>query len=112
MNGPTLALAVALAGGAGAVLRFLVDRLTVGLWLVNVTGSFALGWIIGATTTDAVQSVVGTGFLGGYTTFSAASLVAAEQWIRGRRPAGILGVVAMTIACAAAASLGHLAGTE
>lgn len=87
-----LFLAIALAGGLGAVCRFMVDgaiswrragwpsggalpRSTI---LINVSGSLLLGFLAGIATAHAVphglQLVAGTGFLGGYTTFSTASV--------------------------------------
>jgi CrcB protein len=75
------AFLVALAGGLGAVARFVADWLVgrarsappfTGTFLVNVVGSCALGLAYGSG--HLVQAVVGAGFLGGFTTFSAASL--------------------------------------
>jgi CrcB protein len=74
-----------LAGAAGAVARFLVDgairaRLRSSFpWAtlaINVTGSLLLGVLTGIalfqhTGADA-QLIAGTGFCGGYTTFSTA----------------------------------------
>jgi CrcB protein len=81
-----IAILVALAGAAGAAARFVVDGTVRNRWstafpwatmLVNVTGSLALGLLAGAVLnqgTDAeLQVVLGTGFCGGYTTFSTAS---------------------------------------
>jgi CrcB protein len=65
-------LGLALAGGLGAVARFLVDgfvsartrrALPLGTLAVNLTGAFALGVLSG-------NFVIGTGFVGAYTTFS------------------------------------------
>jgi CrcB protein len=77
---------VGLAGSAGAVTRFVVDgavqsraagRLPVGTVTVNVTGSLLLGVLTGLVlfhgTSSTLATVAGTGFCGGYTTFSAAS---------------------------------------
>lgn len=64
------------SGGAGAVLRFLVAsrvqaatpvRFPIGTTVVNVTGSFLLGVLVGA---GATNDAVALGLLGGYTTFS------------------------------------------
>jgi CrcB protein len=49
----------------------------VGTVIVNVSGSFTLGLVSGLVLAhaapDGLRLVVGTGFLGGYTTFSTAS---------------------------------------
>ena len=49
-----------------------------GIVVVNVTGSLVLGLLVGVLVSDragsAVYALVGTGVLGGYTTFSTASL--------------------------------------
>lgn len=88
-----LLLGVAVAGGAGAGLRYAVDRLVpshrfpFGILIVNVTGSFVLGVVTGAGTALApeVALVLGVGLLGGYTTFSTVSvetvlLAERRQW--------------------------------
>jgi CrcB protein len=77
---------VALAGALGALARFGVhgvvqsraaSRFPYGTVVVNLTGSFALGLLVGLVTyqgLDAdVRTVVGTGFIGAYTTFSSFS---------------------------------------
>ncbi len=77
---------VGLGGSAGAVARFMLDgavrarsqsRLPVGTITINVTGSLVLGVLTGLVMFHAAPSVLvtvaGTGFCGGYTTFSAAS---------------------------------------
>ena len=87
---PLAFVAVALAGGLGAVCRFVLDAwvnarwplsvsgstVKLGTFAMNVTGSLALGIVTGLTTRYAVDSqmtlVIGTGFMGGYTTFSTA----------------------------------------
>ncbi len=81
-----LFLLLCLAGGVGAVLRLVVDgaiKARVGAafpWstaIINLTGSLALGVLTGLvagriSSTD-VSAIIGTGFMGGYTTFSMAS---------------------------------------
>jgi CrcB protein len=77
---------VAIAGALGALARFGVhglvssrraSRFPYGTVVVNITGSFALGLVVGLVTyqgLDAdVRTVVGTGFIGAYTTFSSFS---------------------------------------
>jgi fluoride exporter len=72
-------LAVGVAGGAGALARFALDavvgeRLGSGFpWgtlAVNLSGAFALGVIAGAAVHGHAVTIVGTGLLGSYTTFS------------------------------------------
>ena len=84
MNGWTF-LAAAVAGGIGAGLRYIVDvlvvggrpgRLPLGILVVNVTGSFALGVLTGlgaGLVGSDLAWVLGVGLLGGYTTFSTVS---------------------------------------
>jgi CrcB protein len=89
---------IAIAGALGAVARFVVDAfvtdrvsgaLPLGTLVVNVSGSFLLGVITGAAlyhgfATNA-RLVLGTGFCGGYTTFSTftiESIVLVQQGAR------------------------------
>lgn len=78
-------LVVAVSGGLGAGLRYIVDRLftpaggarfPIGILAVNVSGSFALGVLTGLGTAVAaeVSLALGLGLLGGYTTFSTVSV--------------------------------------
>jgi CrcB protein len=109
-------IAVALAGGAGAALRFIVDgiirsvlgdRLPWGTLLVNVTGSLALGWLVGGEASRTWLDVAGVAFLGGFTTFSAASFETARLAMEGRSLASLgygLGTLAI---CVCAAALGY-----
>jgi CrcB protein len=79
-------VALSVAGGVGAVLRFVVDGVTrsrlrsrypFGTTLINVSGSLVLGLLTGLALHGAITSVwvliLGTGLMGGYTTFSTAS---------------------------------------
>ncbi|WP_241156117.1 fluoride efflux transporter FluC [Leucobacter chromiireducens] len=95
---PTLltVLGIAVAGGLGAAARFAVDqgiparvraRFPVGILLVNLSGSFALGVVTGLALAAPITAVLASGFLGGYTTFSTASLDTARM-ILARRPIG------------------------
>ena len=75
---------VALGGAVGSVARFLLGVLIqqrsgltfpLGTLVVNITGSFALGFLLryGLATpalTPEVRALLTTGFCGGYTTFS------------------------------------------
>ena len=83
---PLLVLAVAAAGGIGAVARLVLDGLLrsrvainfpLGTTVINVSGSFLLGLVTGLALAHGLpaewRAILGTGFLGGYTTFSTAS---------------------------------------
>jgi fluoride exporter len=89
---------VMVAGGLGAVLRYLVDHLVqrragsefpVGTLVINVSGSFVLGVLTGSALHHGVSAawltVVGTGLIGAYTTFStftfdSVRLAEADRW--------------------------------
>jgi CrcB protein len=99
MNPPTFltsSLYVALGGGAGSWLRYMIGRLWIGAigpvaasafpWAtltVNILGSFAMGALAGwlarhggadAGGGEGWRLLLGVGLLGGFTTFSAFSL--------------------------------------
>ena len=70
---------VVLIGGIGAVLRFLVDRAVsrrvarafpFGTLVVNLSGALLLGFISGVALSPHLALLVGTAFVGSYTTFS------------------------------------------
>ncbi|MGH9212760.1 MAG: fluoride efflux transporter CrcB [Acidimicrobiales bacterium] len=78
-----MVLAVAITAFAGAVSRYLVDLAVqhrtesvfpLGTLVVNVTGSLGLGFIVGLGLYHGLpatpRTLIGTGFLGAYTTFS------------------------------------------
>lgn len=112
-------LLIAVAGGLGAASRLLVDglvrhRVTSDFpWatiLINVTGSFLLGLLVGLGAGERWHDVVGTGFLGGYTTFSAASLETAGLLLDRRPLAAAMNGLGVLVACVAAASGGVAVG--
>ncbi|WP_237201113.1 fluoride efflux transporter FluC [Rothia nasimurium] len=122
-------LLVFVAGGAGAVARYLIDSLFKRLWhgsmpvgtfFLNLTGSFLLGvltgWLAGPippaesfVITENITLVVGVGFLGGYTTFSSALLEAAQAPARREVLVLTLGqLLATSLAAAGGLGLGGL----
>ena len=106
---------IAVAGGLGAGSRYGLD-----LWLrprvsdvlpwstllINVTGSFALGLLVGAGSGNDLHTIVGTGFLGGYTTFSTASVETVRLAIDRRHAAAAVNALAMLALSVAAAAGG------
>ena len=107
-------LAIAVAGAAGAVARYLVDdavsrtaRTPAGTSVVNITGCLLLGLVAGRVTGDA-RAVLGTGFLGAYTTFSAYAVHVVELTGTDRTKAASYGrgsILAGTAAAAAGIAL-------
>jgi len=74
-----LVAGVLLVGGVGAVGRFAVDsliqrrsrsELPLGTFAINVSGSFALGILVGASAASTLLLLAGTALLGSFTTFS------------------------------------------
>lgn len=74
---------VGIAGALGALSRYLLGRFIAGragaqfpfgTLLINVTGALVIGLLFSLTThkvlSPALQAILATGFLGGYTTFS------------------------------------------
>ncbi|SIN75605.1 fluoride efflux transporter CrcB [Agromyces cerinus] len=119
-----LFLLVVVGGGLGAGVRFVLDGLirsrvrTAFPWattVINVSGSFALGLIIGATLTNLLSPelalVLGTGFLGGYTTFSTASYETVQLVRQRRFAASFVSGVLMLVLSLAAAGLGLWLGS-
>jgi CrcB protein len=110
----TALLLVGLGGAAGSVLRYLVSIGALALFgpgfpwgtlAVNALGSAAIGALAGAGFDGPARLLLVTGFLGGFTTFSAFSLEAVGLWERS--PALAVGYVAASVALGV---LGCLAG--
>jgi CrcB protein len=116
---PLLFLGVSVAGGIGAALRLLIDGLVrsgtkgnypAGTTIINVSGSFVLGLVtglaVGGQLPEGWQLVIGTGLLGGYTTFSTASFETVRLIQDRRYVAGLANGLGMLFGSVAAASLG------
>ncbi|WP_168916572.1 fluoride efflux transporter FluC [Microcella flavibacter] len=100
---PLLVLAVALAGGLAALVRYAVNHLAGergglpwGIVAVNVAGSFIAGLAVAVVADAELRVILLAGLCGGLTTFStlavdSASLASAP---RGRRARGILRAIA------------------
>ena len=117
---------LAVAGALGALTRFVVDSYvksklansafpfaTVG---INISGSLLLGFLAGLVMVQGgsidLQTVVGTGFCGGYTTFSTASFETVRLVQSGKRSyalANAVGSLVLSVgACAAGFALAGL----
>jgi fluoride exporter len=123
VNGSTpslgLALGVALAGGAGAVLRALLvhhlglrrdDPLPVGTVVVNGSGSFVLGVLTGLSLYHGLGphalAVAGVGLCGGYTTWSTASWETIHLLHTGHRSQAFVYTLGSLTVCLAASAAG------
>lgn len=135
---PALWLALGTAGALGAICRYTVDArvsaattarelarpaasrgrpaLPLGTITVNVSACLLLGLLTGwggaAGAPQWLHAVVGTGFLGGYSTFSTACLESVLLLRAGRGAAPLLHALAMTAGTLAAAAVGLALGSS
>ncbi len=114
-----IAILTFLAGASGAVMRFLLDAWTKQRWrspfplatvVINVTGSLLLGVLAGLVLfhdqSSMWQTVIGTGFCGGYTTFSTASFETVRLIQQGRRTLALSNAVVSLVLSVGACALG------
>lgn len=95
-------LLVGVGGFLGAVARYSASqyfhenhtfRLPSATLLVNILGSFLLGLLIGKGTSEMWSLLLGTGFLGSFTTFSTFKLEGIQLHVDKRRKDFILYIV-------------------
>lgn len=120
-------LLVSLGGGVGAALRFWLDGLVkarvrgtapggfpLGTFVINVSGSLVLGVLTGLGESWALGpsmvAVLGTGMMGGYTTFSTASVETVQLLRSGKTRTAVLNGLGMLVVSVGAAALGLLIG--
>ena len=114
-----IVLALSAAGGVGAALRLIVDGVVkartrmaypLGTTLINITGSFLLGLVTGLALSHFLpvewRLILGTGLLGGYTTFSTASFETVRLAQDGRYLASTINGFGMLAGALLAAGLG------
>ena len=120
-------LMLGLAGATGAAARFALSEWATKRWpgtfplvtlLINVTGAFALGLLMtaggGGSAGSALAQerlLLGTGFLGGYTTFSTLSYDTHSLYRSGQARAAWLNALGSLAIGLAAAALGIAIGT-
>lgn len=111
-------LLIFLGGGLGSLARWLTGLLVLRLWgggipagtlAVNLIGCFAMGFLARVLPMpeaggQAARFLLMTGFLGGYTTFSAFALDANGLWLRGEIGASLI-YLALSV-CGSLAALG------
>jgi fluoride exporter len=110
---------VAVLGGAGAVLRFVVDgvvaerapgELPLGTLAVNLSGAFLLGLAAGLALSGAALLLAGTAALGSYTTFSTWMLETQRLVEEGEGRDAVVNVALSLAAGLAAVALGRALG--
>jgi len=109
------------AGGAlGTALRWAVDagvdqlgwHVFVALLIVNVVGSFVLGWLVALPTSALhIQPLFAIGLLGSFTTFSGYTLAMVEEMDVGSVNAAAAFALGSIIVGYAAARLGRATGS-
>lgn len=120
---PLIFVALAAAGGLGASSRMLIDgliksRMSTALpWgtiIINVSGSLVLGLLTGLAGAnllpEAWHLALGTGFLGGYTTFSTASFETVRLLQERRWAAGLVNALGTLVFATTAAAIGMWLG--
>ena len=114
---PWLAVAVAIGGAVGALLRW-----RIGLWLNPLGGPLALGtWVVNAVgglligaslvwferhPSEMLRLLLVTGLLGGLTTFSAFSAESLNLLLRGQAGCALLHTLAHVLGALACAAVG------
>jgi CrcB protein len=105
-------LLVILGGGTGALLRYvstqsvnavLKTQSSWGTLFVNCVGALIIGFLINFFDMNVLSAkwrlLLITGFLGGYTTFSAYSLETVQYFMHGNIKYGIINIFANNILC-------------
>ncbi len=112
-----IAVGILLFGAAGAIARYVVDgavtervsnRLPYGTLIVNVIGSFILGFVTGLVLyhddSTTIRTLIGTGFCGAFTTWSTLSwetLRLVEDGDSGAATVAVLGGIGTSMLAAA-----------
>ena len=122
MSAALIAIGIGVTGALGAATRYLLVEWLALRWrkpfplatfAINISGSFALGFLTTAFAASAelgMRLLLGTGFLGGYTTFSALSFETVALARRGETVHAWLYSGVSLVAGVAAALLGMALG--
>ena len=112
--------ALIVGGGIGAGVRYLLDgaimrgrkdAFPLGILVVNIVGSFLLGLLTGVPqVSPAWLAIVGTGVLGGFTTFSTVAVETVLLAQRRRRDWAWVNLLGTFLVCLVAAAVGLAIG--
>ena len=114
-------VAVVIIGGAGSVLRFLVDRAVasragrdfpVGTLVINLSGAVILGFLTGLALGKDQALLAGTAAVGSYTTFSTWMLETQRLTEERQHGKAVVNVALSLAAGVAAAAAGRLIGAH
>ncbi|MCR2802015.1 CrcB family protein [Microbacterium sp. zg-Y818] len=114
-------VALVAAGGVGAGARYAVDAAVMrgrtdafplGILLINVSGSLALGFLVGLGTLVSPEwgTIIGVGLLGGFTTFSTVSVDAVLLAQSGRRDWAVVNLATTAALAVVGAATGMVVG--
>ena len=107
---------VALGGSLGSTARYWMSHAVAqvagetfpwGTLLVNVLGSFVIGWFSPLPTSEGMRLFVAVGICGGFTTFSAFSLQTCNLLRGGEHALALAYIVASVLLCVTATVIGH-----
>lgn len=112
--------ALIVGGGIGAGVRYLLDGAIIrgrkdafplGILVVNIVGSFLLGLLTGVPqVSPAWLAIIGTGVLGGFTTFSTVAVETVLLAQRRRRDWAWVNLLGTFLVCLVAAAVGLTIG--
>lgn len=112
--------ALIVGGGIGAGVRYLLDGAIIrgrkdafplGILVVNIVGSFLLGLLTGVPqVSPAWLAIIGTGVLGGFTTFSTVAVETVLLAQRRRRDWAWVNLLGTFLVCLVAAAVGLAIG--
>lgn len=112
-------LLISAGGFLGAICRYklslllnsqMTGKIPKGTLLINLTGSFLLGLIISADSSEDVRLLFGTGFMGAFTTFSTFNLEAVKLIQTGAKLKAVLYIMLTYICGITLAFIGFIIG--
>ena len=104
--------AVCRAEGDGAIMAAMGGHFPLGILCINMAGAFAMGLLMGLVSRVTencgkwMSAFFGTGFLGGFTTFSSFALDTVNLCLQGHPFFSLLNIVLNTLLCILLAGLG------
>jgi fluoride exporter len=109
---------IGIGGFFGAISRYWVSqqlgklnvKLPIATFVVNIVGSFLLGFIIGSHLSERITVLFGTGFMGAFTTFSTFKLDIIKLLDKKEQKVAILYIVMTYIVGICSAWIGLLIG--